>query len=289
MLVLVVGATGKFAHLVVPELKKRRAQVRALIHGKDREAQARKYGADEVAIGDLTDPASLRAAAKGVDGVFHINPAFAADEARLGTAMVDAAKSSGVKKIVFSGVIHPSLSKMIGHAAKQPVEEAIYDSGMDFVILQPAMFMQNLANAWNVILATGQFALPYSSQSKTCVVDYRDVAEVAALGLTSNKLDNGTFELSSHGLSSRAATAQLISEALGRKIEAIEMPFEKWVQAAQIPDGPMREGIKAMFEHYDRIGLAGGNDLVLRSILGREPRTLRQYIQELATAQKMAA
>ncbi len=289
MLVLVVGATGKFAHLVVPELKKRGARVRALIRGKDREAKAREYGVDEVVVGDLEDPSSLRSAAKGVEGVFHLNPAFAPNEARLGTAMVEVARSSGVKKFVFSGVIHPSLSKMIGHAAKQPVEEAIYDSGLNFVILQPAMFMQNLGNAWNVILTTGQFALPYSKQSKTCYVDYRDVAEAAALGLTGDSLDYGTFELSSHGLSSRAEIAHLISEVLGRKVEATEVSFEKWVQAAQIPEGPMRQGIKAMFEHYDRIGLAGGNGLVLRSILGREPRTLPQYIRELATTQKMAA
>src|ERR1051326_7501320 len=92
MLVLVVGATGRFAHFVVPELKKRGAMVRALIRDKDREAKAREYGADETVVGDLADPTSLRAAAKGVDGVFHVNPAFAPNEARLGTAMVEAAK-----------------------------------------------------------------------------------------------------------------------------------------------------------------------------------------------------
>jgi hypothetical protein len=37
-----------------------------------------------------------------------------------------------------------------------------------------------------------------------------------------------------------------------------------------------------MMIHYDRHGLPGGNPLVLRAILGREPRTLTDYFRELA-------
>jgi hypothetical protein len=36
-----------------------------------------------------------------------------------------------------------------------------------------------------------------------------------------------------------------------------------------------------MFAHYDRVGLRA-NPLVLRAILGREPRSLADFFQELA-------
>lgn len=147
MKVLVVGATGKNAGLVVPELKKRGVTVRALVRDDRKAGAARQQGADETSVGDLRDTASLRAAAEDVDGVFHINPAFAPDEADMGVAMVEAAKATGVRKFVFSGVFHPSISKMVNHAAKQPVEEAVYESGMEFTALQPAMFVQNLVFA----------------------------------------------------------------------------------------------------------------------------------------------
>jgi hypothetical protein len=39
-----------------------------------------------------------------------------------------------------------------------------------------------------------------------------------------------------------------------------------------------------MFAGYDQFGFPGGNALVLRAILGREPRTLRDFINELASA-----
>jgi hypothetical protein len=38
-----------------------------------------------------------------------------------------------------------------------------------------------------------------------------------------------------------------------------------------------------MMSHYDRYGFAGGNALVLRTILGREPRSLSDYFRELAS------
>lgn len=282
MKVLMVGATGKYANHVVPELKQRGATIRALVRDKDKVDTARQQGVDEVAIGDLNDPDSLRAAARGVDGVFHINPAFAPHEAKLGVAMVEAAKVSGVRKFVFSGVIHPSISKMSNHADKLPVEEALYESGMAFTVLQPTMFMQTLGGGWSAVLEQGRLSLPYSKHAKMCYVDYRDVAEVAALALTEDKLGYGTFELCAPGMVNRVELAAMISEAIGQPIEAGESPFEAWAQAAHIPDGAVREGLRTMYVYYEHYGFPGGNAIVLRSILGREPRTLQQYIQELA-------
>ncbi|MGL5807458.1 MAG: NmrA family NAD(P)-binding protein [Xenococcaceae cyanobacterium] len=282
MKVLMVGATGAYASHVIPELKQRGVTIRALVRDKDKIDPARQQGADEAVVGDLGDAESLRAAASGMDGVFHLNPAFAPNEAELGVAMVEAAKAAGVRKFVFSGVIHPSISALSNHAAKCPVEEALYESGMNFTVLQPTMFMQNFDSGWKAVMEKGEFALPYSKHAKASYVDYRDVAEVAALALTGDKLDYGTFELCSPGMVDRVELAAMMSEAIDSPIEAGEPTFEEWVQAAHIPKGFIREGMKKMYAHYDCHGFPGGNALVLQAILGREPRTLRQYIQELA-------
>jgi uncharacterized protein YbjT (DUF2867 family) len=267
MKVLMVGATGKYASLVMPELKQHGAVVRALVRNEGKAGAARQQGADETAIGDLNDPNSLRVAADGVDGVFHINPAFAPDEANMGVAMVEAAKAAGVRKFVFSGVIHPSISKMTNHAAKLPVEEALYESGMDFTVLQPTMFMQNLDSGWSAVLEHGQISVPYSKLAKMCYVDYRDVAAAAALALTEDKLSYGTFELCAPGMVNGVELAALASEALGRKIEAGELSPEEWAQASHIPEGPVREGLAIMNADYDQYGFPGGNALVQRHSL----------------------
>jgi uncharacterized protein YbjT (DUF2867 family) len=282
MRVVMVGATGRHAHWVLRELTQRGVEVRALVRNEERARLARHNGAAEAVIGDLREPATLIDAVAGMEGVFHIGPAHAAAEATMGLAMVDAARAAGVRKFVYSGVIHPSIAAMTNHAAaKLPVEEALYSSELDFTVLQPARFMQNFERSWNDIVEHDRLAQPYSLAVKMCSVDYRDVAEVAALAMTGNELSYGTFELCAPGMLDSHETAAILSEVLGRPIAAVQIPLDQF--AAQLPQGPFRDGMTRMMAHYDRHGLPGGNALVLRAILGREPRSLKDFFAELAS------
>ena len=271
--ILAVGAAGKFAGLVVPELAKRGAHVRALVSKADQINVARSHGAAEVAVGDLRDRASLDAALLGVERVFYIAPAFLFDEAEVGLAMVETAKAAGVRRVVFSSVIHPVLTELPNHAAKGSVEQAILDSGMDYTFLHPALFFQNYAAGWQRVVQGGVLAEPWSDATRFSRVDYRDVAEVAALALTTDILLYGTFELCAGSALDRREVAALIAEVLDRDIRAERAD----------PDamGPEAQPRRPMFNHYDRHHLRG-NALTLRTILGREPRTLRAYFEELA-------
>jgi uncharacterized protein YbjT (DUF2867 family) len=170
---------------------------------------------------------------------------------------------------------------MTNHAAKLPVEEALYSSDLDFTVLQPARFMQNFERSWNDIIEDDRLAQPYSLSSKMCSVDYRDVAEVAAMAMTGDELSYGTFELCAPGILDSYETAAILSEVLGRRIAAVQVPLDEF--ASTLPEGPFRDGMRRMMAHYDRHGSPGGNPLVLRAILGREPRSLKNYFQELAS------
>ena len=281
MRVLMVGATGRHAHLVLSELKRRGVTVRALVRNGERAQLARRNGADEAVIGDLTAPDGLAGAVAGMDGVFHIGPAHAANEAQMGLAMVDAARAAGVRKFIYSGVIHPSISAMTNHAAKLAVEEALYGSELDFTVLQPARFMQNFEQSWRDIVENDRLAQPYALTSKMASVDYRDVAEVAAMAMTGTELSYGTFELCAPGMQDTHEAAAILSEVLGRPISAVQMPLDEF--AARLPEGSFRDGMTRMMAHYDRHGLPGGNAVTLRAVLGREPRTLKDYFRELAS------
>jgi len=285
MRVLMVGATGRHAHWVLRELIRRGVEVRALVRNEERAQVARRNGAAETVVADLTEPASLKDVVAGMEGVFHIGPAHAAGEAAMGLAMVDAARAAGVRKFVYSGVIHPSISAMTNHAAaKLPVEEALYSSELDFTVLQPARFMQNFERSWDDIVEHDRLAQPYSLTVKMCSVDYRDVAEVAALAMTGGELSYGTFELCAPGMQDSHETAAILSEVLGRPITAVQTPLDQFAAHGRSgkPEGPFRDGMTRMMAHYDRHGLPGGNPLVLRAILGREPRSLTDYFAELA-------
>jgi uncharacterized protein YbjT (DUF2867 family) len=282
--VLVVGAAGKFAGLVVPELVARGVCVRALVRDAQGAARARERGAREIALGDLCDVASLERAVENVDGVFHIGPAFAQEETQMGLNMIDVARRAGVRRFVFSSVIQPTDTSLENHAAKVPVESALYASGMAYTILHPANFFQNLERGWDSIVAQGRFAEPYPVSTRVARVDYRDVAEVAAIALTSDRLAYGTFELCSDDAPTRQETARLIGLALGCEVEAAEISFEQWsARAAQTLNARQLAALGHIQQHYAQYGLRG-NSLTLRAILGRPPRTFAQYIAELAIA-----
>jgi uncharacterized protein YbjT (DUF2867 family) len=277
--ILAVGAAGKFAGLVIPALVARGAVVRGLIKDKAKEALVRQHGAAEIAIGDLTDRASLDAALNGVDAVFYIAPAFLPNEADIGEAMVEAAKQAGVRRFVFSSVIDPILSNLANHAQKAPVEEALLTAGMEYTFLHPTVFFQNFTDSWPRIVKSGVLAEPWSVETRFSRVDFRDVAEAAAIALTEDRLLYGTFELCAEGWHNRKDVAAIIGEVLGRSIRA-ERVDPKTAAASAGPGAP---ALEKMFDWYDRRGLQG-NALTLRAILGREPRTLRAFFTELAAA-----
>ncbi|MEA1832172.1 NmrA family NAD(P)-binding protein [Methylobacterium durans] len=280
--VLVVGAAGRFAGLVVSALAEKGIAVRGLVRDEAAAAAARSRGAAEIATADLRDPKSLDAAIRGVGGIFHIGPAFAPDEAKLGINMVDAAQRAGVEKFVFSSVIQPTYVKLPNHASKIPVEEALFGSDLEYTILRPTNFYQNMTPAWPAILADGAFGEPFSKTARIARVDYRDVAEAAAIAFNTGRLAYGAFDLCADGSPSREDTVAVMSEVLGRRIVATEPSFDEWVARANLPyDDAQKQILRQVYAHYAAHG-SPGNSLTLRAILGREPRSLYAFIKELA-------
>jgi uncharacterized protein YbjT (DUF2867 family) len=276
--VLVVGAAGRNAGLVVPALVHRGLRVRAFVRSKDKGALAINDGADEVAIGDLRDVRTIAAAMDGTDGVFHIGPAFLPDEAEIGYAVIQAAVHARMKKFVFSSVMHPQIGGLLNHEVKLRVEDRLLHSGLDFTILQPAVFMQNVARALPSIEENGAYAEPWDATKKSAYVDYADVAEAAALAMTEGTYRNTTLELSGDGMWSREDIACFLSEALGRPIRA-EKRNQEDAAGALRPDPYLREGMLRMWRHYDRHGFAGGgNSFLLRTILRRPPTAWPEFL-----------
>jgi uncharacterized protein YbjT (DUF2867 family) len=185
--------------------------VRGLVHKADQTETAQRNGASEVVVGDLGDSAILRAALENIDAVFYIAPAFLPGEAETGERMVKAAIQAGVRRFVFSSVVHPVLSGLIGHAAKATVEEAVLNSDLEYTFLHPTVFFQNYDMFWSKVVETSVLAEPWSPDTRFARVDYRDVAEAAAIALTEDRLLYGTFELSAPGILNRWEVAKLIS------------------------------------------------------------------------------
>jgi uncharacterized protein YbjT (DUF2867 family) len=59
----------------------------------------------------------------------------------MGFAVIDAARTAGVRHFVFSSVLHAITTDLIQHDIKRNLEEYLLSSGLEFTILQPANYM----------------------------------------------------------------------------------------------------------------------------------------------------
>lgn len=159
-MILVTGATGSIGRHLVRLLLDQRVPVKALVRD---EAKGRVLGCD-VVVGDFDDPGSLAAAMEGVDRLFlNAGGAQPVDGEqpmiRQQRAVIDAARSAGVSRVVKISVWGAHRGGRLAEGAHWEIEEYLKASGLVRSILQPSGFMQNFvtgAGAFTVRDLTGR-------------------------------------------------------------------------------------------------------------------------------------
>ena len=183
-------------------------------------------------------------------------------------------------------MLHPQIEAMPHHWQKMRVEEMLFAAGFELTILQPAAYMQNILGAWRGIVEDGVFRVPYPVATRLSLVDLDDVAEAAALVLTTNGHVGATYELVGTPPLSQTEIAATLGAALGRTVRAEAETVEAWearARAAGIGEHE-RATLAAMFRYYASHGLAG-NPNTLRWLLGRMPNELPHFLRRAVAAQ----
>jgi uncharacterized protein YbjT (DUF2867 family) len=275
--IAITGAAGKTGRAIVRALAARGAEVRAVVHREERIGMMTGLGASDVAVGDLTDRPSLRAAFDGVSTVYHICPNMRPDEVEIGERVIEACKRAGVERLVYHSVLHPQIEAMPHHWNKLRVEERLIESGLSFSILQPAAYMQNLKEQRRSVVEQGLLEVPYAESTRVAMVDLNDVAEAAARVLTENGHEGAIYELCGPEVMDQAEVAGVLCKALGRLVQVAVLDRRAWkVRAAKTGLSDYAIGtLLAMFRHYEQHGF-WGSSRVLEALLGRPPRTLEQ-------------
>jgi uncharacterized protein YbjT (DUF2867 family) len=147
--ILVIGATGRVGHLLVEELLHAGARVRALTRRPD---QSDIPPGAEVAMGDLTAPASLDTPLDGVDSVFLVWTAPVATASGVITRL--AMQPSGApRRIVYLSAPfrtpHPFFQQPNPlRELHTEVERVLSATKAPTVILRPGMFASNVVHWW---------------------------------------------------------------------------------------------------------------------------------------------
>ncbi len=279
MKTLVTGGTGTVGSQVVQGLIAHGEKVTVLTRSAEK-SKALPGGVAGV-VGDLRDPRSLPKAFEGIDSVFLLT-AWSEDEAEQGLAGVAAAKSAGVKRIVFLSIHNVQRFPEIPHfGAKLPIEKAIKESGMVYTILQPNNFFQNDSWFRAAILQYGVYPQPFGSKGLSRV-DVRDIADAAVTALREQGHE-GAYPLVGPDTLTGEQTAAIYSKHLGRTIRYGGDDLNAWfAQAKTMLPLKQAEDFRLMYESFQKYGLIASRDDYTQQakILKHAPRRFEAFVQE---------
>ena len=281
-LILVTGASGKTARACLAHLMERGARIRALVRRVDAADDLRTKGVADVVVGDMFARDVMKQALEGVEAVLHICPPMHPQEDALAIEMIGACRTAGVRRFALWSVLHPHIN-VPHHRRKQKAEAALINSDLIFTILQPGRYMQHLESIWPQVLNAGIHAFPFSTASRFSLAHLDDLARATAEVMTNTSHENAIYELAGPEALSSEDCAREISDVLDRPVSAQAAPLDTFLakaRAAGMPDWRI-ETFDIMNRHYDEHGLQG-NGNVLHWLIGRAPKTFREYVIELA-------
>lgn len=282
MKTLVIGGTGTVGSEVVEQLLSEETEIVVLTRSSDN-FEKLPEGVKGV-VGDLLQPKTLRSVFKKVDRVFMLN-AVSPTECSEGLMALLAAKAENVKKIVYLSVQNLDDAPHLPHfGAKIPIEQAIKESGIDYTILRANNFYQNDYWFKDAILQYGVYPQPIGDVGLSRV-DIRDIAEAAAIALTSDKAGNATVNLVGPDVLSGEETAEIWSEVLDKSIAYGGNDLDSWEQQMlqYMPDWMVYD-FRHMYAYFQEKGLKAGKGDVerLTDLLGHEPVSFKVFAKQTA-------
>lgn len=274
-MILVTGATGNVGSELVRALADAGQSVRALTRSP---GQGRFPAGVEAVAGDLNDPASLRPALDGADGLFLLPgyadmPAILAEARRAGIRMV--VQLSGMS--AGSGDMSNAITAYMAAS-----ERAARESGLAWTILRPAMFMSG-ALEWAPQLRAGNAVRAPFGHVRAAVTDPADIAAVAAVALTAPGHEGRVHELSGPEPLTPADRVAVLGRVLGRdlRFEAVADDDARKEMSAAMPG----KYVDAFFDFYVAGSLDESKVLpTVQAITGRPPRTFEQWAAAHADA-----
>jgi uncharacterized protein YbjT (DUF2867 family) len=284
--ILVTGGTGLVGSHVVRELLARDQEVYVLT--RDAKKVAGLPNRVRGVVGDLGEVETIQTVFGGMDAVFLLN-VVSPKETHEGIMGVHGATVGKAKRLVYLSVQSASEAALLPHfGAKAAVELAVQQSGIPYTLLRPNNYFQNDRFVQAALVEHGIYPQPIGGTGISRV-DVRDIAELAAMALTTSAHEGKTYDLVGPRPLTGKDCAEIWGRALGRKVEYGGDDLDAWEQQSlqYMPDWLVFD-FKHMYAWFQANGWKGTDKDVstLTSILGHPPRDLESYAREMAAAWK---
>jgi uncharacterized protein YbjT (DUF2867 family) len=269
--ILLTGGTGFVGGHVVHELRGRNLPVRCLVRDSRKGAKLAGWGC-ELVEGDVTDPASLRRAAAGVDTVVHLVALRQGRREQFRRVMIDgtrdlltASQAAGVQRFVHMSVLGTSEETkdlVPYYGAKWENEQQVRASGIPFVIFRPSFVFGSdggiLPTFVKLAKLTPVTPIIGSGRQRIQPIWADDVVRYFAEAVQRDDVANRLFELGGPDVVSWNEFWQRLKQALRLRRPSVHVPVGLMKVNAllteRLPgDIPLTRDLLKMLEHGDNV------------------------------------
>ncbi len=281
--ILITGATGSIASLVIPQLLKEGQYVRALVRQKSKGEALEKMGV-ELAEGEFSDQDALDRAADGVDAILAITPPNP-DAVQQGRNILNAARKSGSPFYLRISALKAAEDAPQNNGRLHFQSDVdLIDSGLPHTILRPHYFMQNLLMSGDTIKSENQLYWGMG-EGKLGMIDVRDIADCAAQILIRSESHLGKiYTLTGPDVIGVDDITRTLSEKIGRRINSIRIGLDD-VYNSIIDSGWGEWGAEVM-KGYSKAYSEGWGDFTtqdVKNILKKDARGIDVFVEEILT------
>jgi NAD(P)H dehydrogenase (quinone) len=233
----IMGITGRVGSAIAENLLAQGKQIRAIVRNPEKAARWKERGA-EIAVADVDDPNALASAFEGTDGVFlmippNFAPAPGYPETRKTLASFHAALEKALpKKAIYLSSIGAEQTSGLGLITSlHLLEQTLGDLPIPQAFLRAGWFMEN--HAWDVTTARSEgkiFSNLYPLDRKFSLVATADIGKAGADILRQEWKGTRYIEVAGPDQYSPNDIGGALSAALGRTIETVAVPRDKWTE-----------------------------------------------------------
>jgi uncharacterized protein YbjT (DUF2867 family) len=286
-MILITGATGKVGKELVLDLSARKNAFKVMVRSKE-SAKAFEAQGIKTVQGDFEHPESFAVALTGIKTVFLLTTPRP-NNLVLERKFLTTCKAKGVQHVVRLSAIgaNPWVASALLRSHGR-CEAELENSGLDWTILRPTIFMQNLVPYMAPTVAQESTLYAPAGDALMPWVDTRDIAAVAGTVLTTNGHEGLVHELTGPESLGYAQVAEHLSRMLGRQITYVNVP-EGAAHHAMVGMGLspwMAEGMITLYQMFRANGPTAQVLGTVERITGHAPRTLAAYLKENEAAFK---
>lgn len=226
---LVTGATGSLGRRVVRQLREEDRPVRAFVRLMSHFSELEDRGA-EIFIGDLELEKDIGKACQDVKYIISCHGGSDAREIdyRANINLIDSAIANNVEHFVFISVLGADRGYQgsTTFKAKREVEKYLIDSGLNYTILRPSGFANNLIPLAERFRDTGIYFSIGDLQNRSSIVSTDDLAKIAIASTKIEAAKDRVFAVGGPDIIKREDIPRIFARLFDREPITINPPLQ---------------------------------------------------------------